>query len=468
MVEKIWRPGRLIGNPDGLQFAFTLTGEQCLAWGEGMVFLAGEPVWFAEGLERQEIPLEWTWVDLLAFLGRWWPWLMLEEDYPLPVQPLYPAFFLREVERRLLELSDDQAEEEEELAHRFIARHDLAEAFTGLFLPSLILLRQGMTCHISTGGRHTRIRPWTEVRDTLEAVGQYIFTAVSGARDSRARDALELWRRREQHLMEKELDLTTGLSAAARNQLQNMDWRSTEIRAVARMSSGTVIPADREEFLIRIAATSHRETPELDRLSALIRAEFQETGPPHEQGYWAAGRLRRELGADEQKIIEPRKCLERWGVLIEQFNREGCPVEAVTAWGVHHGPVIIINESATSRAGHVYGQRATLAHEIAHLILDRAGAMPAGEVLGGRAPEYPEKRARAFAAEFLLPRKTAEAAVRSHASLNAAAQYLQKTFRVSTELLAWQINNSNARMILSEVERIRLEHWKTGRWELPE
>ena len=78
--------------------------------------------------------------------------------------------------------------------------------------------------------------------------------------------------------------------------------------------------------------------------------------------------------------------------------------------------------------------------------------------------EYPEKRARAFAAEFLLPRKTAEAAVRCHASLEEAAQYLQKTYRVSTELLAWQINNSCARMLLSGEERTRLE-LRTALWK---
>ncbi len=470
MAEEIWRPGRLIGNPDGLQFALTLSfaDKMGLGWGEGMVFLAGESVWFAEGPEGQEIPLSWTWADLLAFLGRWWPWLVLEEDYPLPLQPLYPAFFLREAERRWLELPDDQAEEEEDVVHRFIARHDLAEAFKGLFLPSLFMLRQGKTCHISAGARHTRIRPWFEVQNTLEEVAETIAAAVLTSSNPRARQALELWKQREKNLTEKELYLTTGLSSDARNRLPGIDWRSAEIRAVARMSSGAVVAADQEELLTRIAAVPRRETPELDRLSALIRAEFLETGPPHQQGYWAAARLRQELGTNEQKVIEPREYLEQWGVLIEVFERESCPVEAVTAWGERHGPVIIVNHAASSRAGHEYGQRATMAHELAHLILDREGAMPAGEVLGGRTPEYPEKRARAFAAEFLLPRKTAETAVRRHASLEEAAQYLQKTYRVSTELLAWQINNSCARMLLSDEERTRLELWKTGRAVLPE
>ncbi len=50
---------------------------------------------------RPSFPLTWTWADLLAFLGRWWPWLVLEEDYPLPVRPLFPAYFLREFSGRI-------------------------------------------------------------------------------------------------------------------------------------------------------------------------------------------------------------------------------------------------------------------------------------------------------------------------------------------------------------------------------
>jgi len=466
MAEEIWRAGRLIGGAEGLQFALNLSPDdpEGLAWGEGQILMEGEPVWVGEGPEGEEIPLVWTWIDLLEFLGRWWPWLIMEEDYPLPVKPLYPAFFIQEAERRWLELPEDQVEEEEEIAHRFIARHDLADAFKGLFLPSLMLLRQGKTCHISVAAAHrTWVRPWSEVQDTLEKAGECLAASVLNSSNPRAAHALSLWRQRKKRLEEKELDISTSLSQATRNRFHGIDWRSSEIRAAARMSSGAVVMADQEELLACVAAAPRVKTPELDRLAALIRAEFAETGPPHEQGYWAAGRLRRELGADERKAVDPRKFLEQWGVLVWSFHREGCPVEAVAAWGDDHGPVIIVvNKAASSRAGHEHGERATLAHEIAHLILDREGAVPAGEVLGGRTPEYPEKRARAFAAEFLLPRKTAEAVVRSQPSLLEAANILQKTYRISTELLAWQINNSSARRSLTDEERTRLEQWKTG------
>lgn len=471
MAEKIWRAGdvKMIGSAsEGLQFQLNLfpNDKEGLAWGEGLVLLDGEPVWFTEDAQGRDIPVQWTWVDLLAYLGRWWPWLALEEDYPYPFQPLYPGFLLKEAEFRWQELPDEQIDEEETEVHRFVVRHDLAEAFKGIFLPSLMVLRQGNTCHISSGLHQNRVRPWPEVLGILEELGRFLAEAVFSSSNPRAQYALDMWNKREERRSEMELYLTTGLSEENRKSFQDVDWRSQEIRAVARMSSRTVILSDQKEFLRRIAELSYRSTPELNSIAEQIHNEFQEIGAPHKQGYWAAGRLRETLGLSWNEYVEPGDYLEKWGVLIQEIQRERCPVEAVTAWGEEHGPAVILNTGAGSRAAHKFGQRATLAHEIAHLILDRDRALPAGEVLGGRTPEYLEKRARAFAAEFLLPRKVAEDAVEKHASLQEAACYLQSEYCVSTELLAWQINNSAARMSLDQEELIRLEQWQTGRADL--
>lgn len=401
MVEKIWGTGdvKMIGSSEGLQFKLELdpNDKEGLAWGEGLALLAGEPVWFSEDAEGRESPVQWTWIDLLEYLGRWWPWLVHEEDHPYPFQPLYPGFLLNEAELRWQELPDDQIEEEEVEVQKFIIQHDLSEAFKGIFLPSLMLLRQGNTCHISTVAlRQNRVRPWSEVLDTLDELGQFLAEAVFSSNNPRAMYALNLWRTREERRSEHELYLTTKISKELSSSFKDVDWRCQEIRAVARMSSRSVILSDQQEFLRLISAVPYRDTPELDPISEQIQNDFEEIGAPHKQGYWAASRLRDTLGLSWNEYVEPRNYLEQWGVLIQEIQREPCPVEAVTAWGKEHGRVIIINTGAGSRAAHEFGQRATLAHEMAHLILDRDRAFPAGEVLGGRTPEYPEKRARAF------------------------------------------------------------------------
>lgn len=473
MAKAVRSEPRLIGEPDGLQVELCLSNgpPQGLAQGQGRILLAGEPVWHAQG-ENGEAPIEWTWGDLLEFLGRWWPWLVLEETYPVPVAPLYPGLFLQEAERRWIDMPAEQVEAEEEAAHRFIARHDLAEAFKGIFLPSLIVLRQGRKCHVSAASlRKTLVCSWDRVQRTLEAVGDYLAEALQESDNERARRAVAWWERRETRLEEHELDITTGLSASSRRHLEGGSlpeemWQLPEIRAVARMTTGVVLEADQRELLARVLQSPRRDTAELDRLSACILSEFREIGPPHEQGYWAAMRLRHALGLSGKDPVDPEAYLEAWGIEVDSVAQEGSPIDAMTAWGERHGPIIVINRTPGARSAHSFGERATLAHEVAHLLLDREGALPAAEVLGGRTPEYPEKRARAFAAEFLLPRETAASFVRDGADLRAVAIELRDAYGVSSELLAWQISNSSLRSTLSQEELTLLEQWKVGQGEL--
>ena len=457
----------LWGDPQGLQFEL-ITGAATL--GEGVrgglrVLLDGEPVWFAEGDDGHGIPLICDLPALLTFLGDNWPWLVLEEDYPLPLPTLHPAYFLQDAESRWRDLSASQVAEEKKLVSEFLGRHDLARIFSKSEPVSLVLMRQGETCHISVGSR-TRIKTWGEIKSALEAMGQYLANFLVSSTGERERRALEAWRTRNSRLEAMELDLTTGLSAELRGRLPEVDWHAAEIRAVARMSRRDVRLAQQKEILERIAGVGNRQTPELDRLAAAIMEVFREEGRPHEQGCCVARQLRRELGLDAHDVVEPEQYLRRWGVEIDDFALEACPVEAVTAWGERYGPVVLVNRSEDSRAGHEYGRRVTLAHEIGHLLIDRKRALPAGEVLGGAAPEYPEKRARAFAAEFLLPQDVAASAVRNHASLEEAASFLQVTYRVSRELLAWQIYNSGVSMSFGHEENVLLEQWKKTTWRL--
>ena len=470
MAQEIRGPGLVTQSPHGLRFELTLHRDdpEGLALGEARVLLGEEPVWFEEGPGGEERPLTWTWVDLLEFLGRWWPWLVLEEDYPLPVRPLYPAFFLREAERRWEDLSDEQAEDEEERARRFLVRHDLAAGVKGLFLPSLLMLRQGNQCLISAASlRRTEIRPWEETRAALEALGTFLAEAVATSENERAAQALEWWCARERRLEQHELEVTTGLSKEARQRIEAEGfprdaWNHPEIRVAARMSHGIATERDRNEILQRLVKLPLQSTPALDSLARAIRPELDEGDRPYRQGYWAANRLRGELDLSVDDPLDPRAWLEHWDVPIEALDLPECPVEAVSAWGREHGPAILLNRSTGSRSGHEHGERATLAHEIAHLLLDREGALPAGEVLEGRTPEYPEKRARAFAAELLLPREVAQSVVQQSSSIESAASALQQRYRVSRELLVWQITNSAAYAALSSDDRTVLDRWKAG------
>lgn len=132
------------------------------------------------------------------------------------------------------------------------------------------------------------------------------------------------------------------------------------------------------------------------------------------------------------------------------------PIEAIAAWGSGHGPAILLNRSTDVVTGLSHRERTTLAHEICHLLIDRHRAMPVAEVLGGRTPEYAEKRARAFAAELLLPWETAATEIREAASLSVAIEHLQQNYGVSKALLGWQISNSSVMQQMTADERSRI------------
>lgn len=173
MAEEI---RKTIGSDNGLRFDFrfptTAEGEErALGWGYGSLSFLGDAIWVSEGESGEEEPLWWTWLDRLEFLGKWWPWLTLEESYPIPLKPppLYPVFLQREAERRWEDRPDRFAEPEEEAVYRFYCRHDLATALKGVFVPSIIILRQGRQHLISDAAfARTVPRPYEEVVESLK------------------------------------------------------------------------------------------------------------------------------------------------------------------------------------------------------------------------------------------------------------------------------------------------------------
>lgn len=472
MAEEV----RRFGINKGLQLELALRSDDRnksgLAWGEGRLLLQGETVWSQEDEQGHELPLQWSWLDLLEFLGRSWPWLVMEESYPVPVNPLYPGFLRREAERLWEDLSEIEAEKEEETVYRFMCRHDLAMGLKGVFVPSVILLRQGKRCLISSPTtRQHLICPLDETLQALEQAAEYIAGFVERGRDPRAEPAVEQWRRRHETMGRIAPMLRSGLSEQELEEIQgavpaDQFWeidlsavgRDTELLAAARMSRGFVTADHRRTVLQRLRQTPRIDASTIENLAARLgQQEHLEDGKPHDQGYRAAEWLRSVLGLKSGDRVDPEDLLNSWGVVIETIELGHCPLDAVAAWGDAHGPVVLLNIAESSKASHEHGRRSSLAHEICHMLLDREGALPAGEVLGGNTPEYPEKRARAFAAEFLLPREMAADAVRQAADIDDAIEALHDRFQVSRELIGRQINNSGIWDSMGRNDQSRVE-----------
>ena len=78
------------------------TGHE-LAWGNGILYVAGAPVWF-RGARDNPQPIAWSWIDLLEFLSRRWS-LITGEQGLLSIQNAKNPLELRDAAIRA---SDDK------------------------------------------------------------------------------------------------------------------------------------------------------------------------------------------------------------------------------------------------------------------------------------------------------------------------------------------------------------------------
>ncbi|MGE6606490.1 ImmA/IrrE family metallo-endopeptidase [Halomonas sp. NPDC076908] len=438
-----------------------------LIWGKGVLSVNGLPIISAEDNKS----VEWTWVDLLEWLACHWSSLLLEQSFPFHVPSLHIGYVLSDLEKRWDNMSEDRVEEEEEEALRFLSRHDFATAFKGIYFPSTYFMRHGKIVEIVNSETHCIERlSLQQVVSDLEEIGDALAGQIRFSTDficenSRGALAVKHWDAREESLKKYALTKLTGMSVSSLEMFSaandNVFWEfdssepliETELMAAARMTAGAISLPEQQELLERVRRINKYSTPVLDELTDSIGEEFEETGKPHDQGYWAANWLRRRIDKDTRSAIKPLEILKQWGVAVEEMSLPDAKFDALACWGSRHGPAILINQSSENVPAHVHRANSTLAHEICHLLLDRNTALPVVEVLNGNTPERLEKRARAFAAELMLPREVVAVEVRMTTSLEKAIAKLSQEYEVSESLVCWQVINSTGYDSLSEPEQ---------------
>tara|TARA_R110001599_G_scaffold77796_2_gene211943 strand:+ start:78 stop:1472 length:1395 start_codon:yes stop_codon:yes gene_type:complete len=433
-----------------------------LIWGEGRLRVNGLLVIAGE----DDRPVAWTWVDLLEWLAKNWAYILLEQSFPFQVPAMDISTLMRDLEKRWENMAGDRVEDEEEEAFRFLGRHDLASAFKGIFFPAIYLMRQGNLMEAISAEHGSTMRlPLQRAVSDLEQIGDHLAELAATNEESRGKLAAQRWYSRGKSLKTKALPLLTGLSAGTLAQLNPENdpeyWEYNpefpladgELMAAARMTSGVLLADQQAQVLQLIRDIGKAPTPKLDSLSSDLAAVFKDIGKPYDQGYWAAIWLRRKLGIPASESVKPGELLESWDVPVREFHLPDSTLDALACWGPRRGPAIFVNKAQESTPAHVHGENTTLAHEICHLLLDRDGPLPVAEVLNGNTPERLEKRARAFAAELLLPRSVAVETVRTMNSLDAAVMRLSSTYEVSMELVSWQIINSDSYVLLADDEQ---------------
>ncbi len=413
----------------------------------------GRQAWPGNDLDEA---FEWTWIEFAEFLARSWRWLLWENGLPFELPGGSITQVYADLNRRWDLLSMAAREEEEEDLYSFEERHDLARALMGAVAPPVWLVREGNMCWVSTSDAAVLV-PFRVVEEALQGFADAVISRLADA-DERASAVRAAWDARTRTATGEFVSIATGLERGVVSQLQGDhdpasfweldadDFTVTELMAAAR-SAAALPTTDTAQMLKAIRSASRQDTSALDTLSGVALQQVP-TGPewyPYDQGYFVADWLRAQIGAASQDAVNPEGLLRQWAVQIQTIKLSTDAVDAVASWGPRHGPVVIVNTAgAHNRSGR--GLRATYAHEIAHLLLDRTTALPLAEVMGGRAVGTTEERARAFAAQLLLPKEEAGRALASTADPAHTVRSLQRRYGVSQEIVAWQARNSDIQL----------------------
>lgn len=421
-------------------------------------------VWPTRGSDGTAIEVQID--DLLSHLTEYWKPLALRQTYPLTLNPARPSLLRAEALQNWDALPEAQAVYEDEVIEAFRDCHDLSRCFAGYFdLPALWLIRSGEEMLIDTVEQLDRV-PYAAALDALSAAGDWIAARLAQTENERWDELLRAWRNRNagdglsllkwstsldeqtvERLVADGLLMPPASMAEAAND-------NDEVRLAARMASA--LPAEQVRgVLSRVSQFPKQEAPQLDELVLAVRTHFDaglSEARPYEQGEAIAGFVRQFFGLPPTTEVDVFDIVARLGPQIYLENFEPPTLDALAVWGDRHGPAVLLNQASIRHIGRGdtrrRGQaRVTLAHELCHLLIDGEHALSAVDVLHSRMPILVEQRARAFAAEFLLPSRVAGEAwlaadqPRGRDDLRAVLERLCRRFVVTKSVAAWKLEH---------------------------
>lgn len=456
--------------PTGTAFAATA--------GTARLLVNGSDAW-ASRAKGWSKGVHWTWVDLLGHLAQHWPFIVSEQpsDWieslidgdPRLLRHNAEAFWKERRDQNLL--NDEEYLTQEESIFYFEDRHDLSRAVQGAHFPSLYIIRRGSGFSVS-GERLAKpyFFPADDVIEALERIGDGICRRLEGLPCPVAAERRREWQERWGPFDLARASLLTGMTPAEMTEAAGTEdvrdyWndgsdslRESAVMALAR--AGKHARLSPESFrLVMSIARERRNNPRSGLLRDLAtKAHAIVARCPHaepaEQGRTIASELRADLMAwtPKRKLIDPEVVLENLGVTFRKTPLIERTVDAISCWRSEEAPVVIVN-TASQRNQRDTGLRAAYAHELCHAIVDHNARVPFAEVMTSSDREPIEKRARGFAAELLMPRDKIAAAFKKYEETSRVVDELSRIYRVSHEIVAWQIRRSNLYKSLSPSDK---------------
>lgn len=441
-------------------------GVECKTLAAITLLIDETPAWPVTGEDTDEF--EWFADELLSHITECWKPLVLRQTYPIPVQPERPSYLVPEATRRWASLPESLVEAEQIDVAAFEDTHNLANAFGGIsgLLP-LWFLRDRDRMIIDTQERLWQV-PLDAAIKALSSAGDRIADRLDVIRAGKWKKLVGAWKQRDKGDPTLLLALTIGrdqkttatlieerlLEAPASVVEATND--NDELRIAARMAGP--LPLSQITKVIETVRSCHRSAaPRLSSASSaaesILASEAIRDVRPHVQGTELAKWFRGYRNISPSRTIDPFSILTSLGIDYRVIDFGFGVLYAIAVWGAKHGPAVLLN-SDRARISNLFSSiwqrgaiRVNAAHELCHLLVDSQHGFSAVDVLGGRMPLRMEQRAKAFAAEFLLPSAEAGEIWReadSPIEVDIVRQVIRRLcvrYKVTESVASWQLEH---------------------------
>jgi len=179
---------------------------------------------------------------------------------------------------------------------------------------------------------------------------------------------------------------------------------------------GTVAPTlkkpDVRKLAVSIADAFNGKGDHSDFSPFIKSAPLAAMTRPYAQGYELALEFMEaalDSGIDESPDVGD--LTRRLNIATSEMQMEDQTIRGLTIAGPQHRPTILVNKSSGWNDS-AAGQRFTIAHELCHLLYDRAYGQRLSMASGPWAPRDIEQRANAFAAMLSMPISSVNRAIR--------------------------------------------------------
>lgn len=377
-----------------------------------------------DGASRDEV--RWYLAPLLKWLAANWTPLFHEQTPPGALgahENLIVAF--EQGERLLLEDERPAASEQRAAMQGWRGRHSLWSGAAGGVFPNVWFRRQSDLMEVSFDpGSVVGAPPGLEFQFNRGAI------LVDVAAAAAALDGLLTWGTSHTERPINRPEISDGIKAVewlVGPKLADVLRRREPVRRPAQHGIlyplspavamfGTVTPQTSErdaDALLASLEDARSDVPEAAILTSLV----ENREPPNreaawEEGYDVALKIHDSTVLSDSRLgyVDMARLLEVLGVRIKHVQVSDDSLRGIAIAGTGFSPTVVVNTSARWNQS-TQGLRFTLAHELAHILLDRGAARRITHASTPWAPESLERRANAFAAMLLMPPRLIDSAL---------------------------------------------------------